>query len=511
MADIKLGITKIGELLIDKKIKLTYPPNKEIPNVKLEVPEYQRPYKWTVKNALRLFDDIVEAMADSKERYRVGTLILHEEDKRYNIVDGQQRLITFSLLLKCFSETPDLDFLKWKLEDNSYNKHNVPSNYQALERRLMELDSGVCSDLYEYIKGNCELVVIITESESEAFQFFDSQNARGKALYPHDLLKAYHLREMRELDESVIRRTVESWEELDQDYLAGLFDNYLYVLKEWIKGNKAKYLCSANIGMFKGVSSRDNLPYAQYHKSAFACLNNITHSYIPFVTGNVPPGLFQIDAPVIAGKPFFDYAEHYYKLLKDIQNNDKHKDYFINGNEIVKTLNWKDNREGAGNKFARRLFDIAILFYVDRFCHMIPSDSEINDLNRFVVLDFIWAYSMRAQYSTLQWDWAQNYVLGNHEKLNSFNIYRLISDAATPAELLSELANRLVPLKTEGLRNDILKKIEKENNKLNEIISKKTRQNEEYFPKHYLSWFMNKRYLDEQKDSNKSQNREESK
>lgn len=31
---------------------------------------------------------------------------------------------------------------------------------------------------------------------SEAFQFFDSQNARGKALYPHDLLKAYHLREM---------------------------------------------------------------------------------------------------------------------------------------------------------------------------------------------------------------------------------------------------------------------------------------------------------------------------
>ena len=55
--------------------------------------------------------------------------------------------------------------------------------------------------LKEYIENRCELIVVITSDVSEAFQFFDSQNARGKALYPHDLLKAYHLREMNDISD----------------------------------------------------------------------------------------------------------------------------------------------------------------------------------------------------------------------------------------------------------------------------------------------------------------------
>ena len=38
----------------------------------------------------------------------------------------------------------------------------------------------------------------MTDDVDEAFRVFDSQNYRGKALAPHDLLKAHHLREMRE-------------------------------------------------------------------------------------------------------------------------------------------------------------------------------------------------------------------------------------------------------------------------------------------------------------------------
>ena len=60
--------------------------------------------------------------------------------------------------------------------------------------------------LRDFIEKQCELIVVITDDVSEAFQFFDSQNARGKALYPHDLLKAYHLREMTELDADKIDR-----------------------------------------------------------------------------------------------------------------------------------------------------------------------------------------------------------------------------------------------------------------------------------------------------------------
>ena len=62
---------------------------------------------------------------------------------------------------------------------------------------------------------------------SEAFQFFDSQNARGKALYPHDLLKAYHLREMNNVDTTETEKVVKTWEDLDQKELSVLFNEYL--------------------------------------------------------------------------------------------------------------------------------------------------------------------------------------------------------------------------------------------------------------------------------------------
>lgn len=44
--------------------------------------------------------------------------------------------------------------------------------------------------------GILEVVVLKVNEISEAFQLFDSQNTRGRALDPHDLLKAYHLRAM---------------------------------------------------------------------------------------------------------------------------------------------------------------------------------------------------------------------------------------------------------------------------------------------------------------------------
>ena len=51
-------------------------------------------------------------------------------------------------------------------------------------------------DICNFLLENCSVSVITMPQErlSEAFQLFDSQNNRGKSLEPHDLLKAYHLR-----------------------------------------------------------------------------------------------------------------------------------------------------------------------------------------------------------------------------------------------------------------------------------------------------------------------------
>jgi len=256
---LKLAITKIGDLLLHNKITQDKDGN-TITGINLVIPNYQRPYKWIAKNVIQLLDDIIDAKNENKETYRVGTLILHYDKKKstYNIVDGQQRTITFSLLLKVLGDD-FISFLEQSLANNPHNTRNIPNNFRTLERRANNIiDDRERRDLRDYIKNNCELIVVITEDISEAFQFFDSQNARGKKLYPHDLLKAYHLREMNDLDVAETEKVVKGWEDLPQKDLSLLFSDYLYRVKEWTKGNKAWELTEHNIHKFKGITRKDN-------------------------------------------------------------------------------------------------------------------------------------------------------------------------------------------------------------------------------------------------------------
>lgn len=480
---LKLAITKIGNLLIENKISKDGE-GKSIENIKLVIPPYQRPYKWTAKNAIQLLDDIIEAKNQNKETYRIGTLILHnEKDLNYNIVDGQQRTITLSLLLKAIASDTKINFLDQSLNDNTHNSRNIPNNFRVLERRIYNIsDDREREDLYKYIIKNCELIVVITEDISEAFQFFDSQNSRGKKLYPHDLLKAYHLREMNNLDIVDTEKIVKEWEDLDQKKLSMMFSDYLYRLKEWIKGNKAWELNEHNIQKFKGITRNGNYSYAQFFKGAYSYAEMVNNSAMPFVSGMHKLKPFQLDTPLIAGKAFFDYAQHYFEILKDIQNNNKYDGYFINDNEIVKTLDLRIYKNGVGNGITRLLFDTAVLLYVDRFCPTDrPSKLDKEMLEKqFVVYAFIWAYSLRAQYINLGWQSAQNYIIGNDVK-NSFNIYKMITESDSPVSLLSSLSDKLSPLPI----SKIVAKKENIDNEINSIYQ------------NYLHYFRENKFIEE--------------
>lgn len=443
-----LAITTIGDLLITKKITRNKE-GKSIDNVDLQIPDYQRPYKWNAENASQLLDDIINAQAENKEVYRVGTLILHKlisgDKETYQIVDGQQRVITFALLLRAF-ECKNIAFLQEKIPDNPLYARNIFNNYTLFCRRTEKYSSEKSNRLLSYIKDNCELIVVITEDITEAFQFFDSQNARGKKLYPHDLLKAYHLREMRNIEADETEKVVKTWEDMNQRELSSLFQDYLYRIKVWIKGNKANELDEKNIVLFKGLNGEDNYPFAQFYKGAFAYAEYINTSHIPFVTGVRKMSPFQLDTPIIAGKPFFDYAKHYFDVLSDIQDNSKYEGCFINDNPIIETLNQRKYKNGVGNRITRLLLDTAILLYVDRFCPNKPSTADLYLLDQFVVFAFIWAYSLRAQYINLGWQSAQNYIMGNPEIVNSFNIFKVITEADSPNSLLSTLTDKITPI-----------------------------------------------------------------
>ena len=168
----------------------------------LAIPLYQRPYKWTGKNVNQLFNDI--ATHKDKSSYRLGTIVFHQEEDRKNIVDGQQRTITLLLAVRALSTLrkdkldrkdlkEHLSLLERDMISPSFrseiSKANIHSNYLEICRIVDRSD--FTEEHIDFLLNKCEVVTFALKDVSEAFQFFDSQNARGRDLEPHDLLKAY--------------------------------------------------------------------------------------------------------------------------------------------------------------------------------------------------------------------------------------------------------------------------------------------------------------------------------
>src|ERR1019366_3679218 len=122
----------------------------------LAIPVYQRPYKWTQKNVMQLIKDVYTFR--TKSAYRFGTIVIHDDGKRLNIVDGQQRIITLLLILQAIIthhksniKNPELKNLLQTLETNMFTPAfsndisvaNISSNYQVVEREVITFDEDL--------------------------------------------------------------------------------------------------------------------------------------------------------------------------------------------------------------------------------------------------------------------------------------------------------------------------------------------------------------------------------
>mgnify|MGYP000165341186 FL=1 len=94
----KLKIVTIRELL-----------KKDVSNGELKIPGYQRPYRWSTESTLTLVMDTYEAFSKKVKEYRMGSVVLHKPSVQnnakntvFNIVDGQQRPTTISIIRDSF-------------------------------------------------------------------------------------------------------------------------------------------------------------------------------------------------------------------------------------------------------------------------------------------------------------------------------------------------------------------------------------------------------------------------
>ena len=424
----------------------------------LKIPDYQRPYKWTERNVNQLIDDIL--FHSDKNGYRLGTLVLHKENNKgiLNIVDGQQRMITIFLLTYALNEAKKLpsdievDFSKEFLPDNTISKDNIIKNYDVIRKRINEFgDKNVSFLLYK-----CELVKVVIDEVAEAFQFFDSQNARGKALDPHDLLKAFHLREMNDFStEDERKKVVEQWEDIKSEDLNDLFNNYLFKIKKWVRGETAeKSFTKKDIDIFKGVTLEiQHYPFVKPLKINNYYIN--THKELGQVENLTIGYPFQIDQIVINGKRFFKMVIYYDKLRKYIENtgsegNNGIKNYIKNihkgASDILDTLDTYENRYRTGDKYVRNLFNCSLFYYIDKFGKV--------DLELVIKKIFIWAYTLRLENYAVKLSSVDDYAT---EKKS---IFRKIHYAINHKEILNWHLNSITEIKATNV--DAIKNLFKE-------------------------------------------------
>lgn len=342
----------------------------------LHLPNYQRPYKWGIKNVCALLDDIEYAIHQADKyadfKYRIGTIILHDDEDDYslNIVDGQQRIITLALIYKVLCISSKLSILNAKIS-SKISEENIQNNFLAIKSFFADKNTNGKRRYIEAMTNILEFVVVSTTHLAEAFQLFDSQNTRGRALAPHDLLKAFHLREMRDYPNEM-KHTVEKWERTDQKDIYLLFQDYLFPIKHWIEKDKGHRFTTADIDEFKGVSF------------------DMQYYYAMRTVKGMP--IFQIDQPFVSGKNFFEYVEHYLNLLSDVKAEVSKEDMnlFLDG-------------EGVGFSYAKQLFYCAVLYYCDRFR---------NFDKRIIKRIYAWAFMVRLQMQKLGFDSVKNYAIG---------------------------------------------------------------------------------------------------
>lgn len=349
----------------------------------LRVPGYQRPYRWSTKNVAELIGDMNMAMGEAMDhhghRYRIGSVILHENvaDGCYDIVDGQQRLLSLTLLMLCLDGEDHFPLLERSRFSNRETLRNLRANYAFMLDWIGYQPAEWRSRARVALFQTFEVVVIIVGDIEEAFQLFDSQNTRGRALDPHDLLKAYHLRAMRNRPYEM-RHVVTRWEEFSSDEVREMFARYLFPTLSWGLKEKARPFTSREIDAYKGVGADFGYSYADRARRAAPS--------------------FQIGEPFIEGEDFFLMAEHYLRMRKDIELEIGSNTDFA---EISRELNRK--RPTAGWRHARSLFWCALLAYYDRFHNF-----DVRAVRKL----FTWAMMIRVDMQALGFDSINKYAVG---------------------------------------------------------------------------------------------------
>ena len=272
------------------------------------IPDYQRPYAWDEDNCQTLWDDIFSfaipdndaTKFDTNDEYFLGSIVTFENDKRQQeVIDGQQRLTTFMLLLRAFydrftqmQDQDSKDFSEriasciWKTNeigkpDKEHLKiDSIVATDKDKEEFLSILRTGVVTsdqtsryannfrfflekvddfinhfptfakNLPARILNNCILMPIEAESQDTALRIFSTLNDRGLPLSDSDIFKAQFYQYYKAKSDDARNEFIKDWKKLEETCekifhpsvgtpMDDLFTRYMYYIRAKRDNNKS--------------------------------------------------------------------------------------------------------------------------------------------------------------------------------------------------------------------------------------------------------------------------------
>ena len=256
------------------------------------IPNYQRPYVWGEDNINELLDDITYAFENnSEDKYFLGSLVLQKKgNNEYDILDGQQRLTTLSLLLATIRDSIKDEELIEPLYATLFQKadrtENIASKnrftfqirgdvqtffntYIVAKKGILNIDKALEDEKFKnnisvinmikvvkvikeylnkqfeenllventvdlpidkfirFIKNNLIFAYVSSDTREQAFRLFTILNNRGIPLTTADILKSNNLNEV---EESKRNEYAKEWEKLEARH-GDKFDRFLNFIR----------------------------------------------------------------------------------------------------------------------------------------------------------------------------------------------------------------------------------------------------------------------------------------
>ncbi|MBQ3652882.1 MAG: DUF262 domain-containing protein [Synergistaceae bacterium] len=248
------------------------------------IPPYQRPYAWTDKESGELFDDLYSFWQNSSkdEQYFLGSIVLSKKENlpRSEVIDGQQRLVTLTILFSVLAsefqpgdqvkndiafyinepgegliakshprlsigDTDNKFFRKYiqnmnldgLLQLNPVNQEteaqsHIIRNAALLRRKVRDnlTSADQIRDFAVFLVTRCFIVAVSTSTRKTAFRVFSVLNSRGMDLLPTDILKSELIGAISGTKEQ--RSYTQIWEDTENDIGRSNFIDFFSAMKD---------------------------------------------------------------------------------------------------------------------------------------------------------------------------------------------------------------------------------------------------------------------------------------